>query len=85
MGVSGDSTPARSCAATLGTFWRVLSLQAAGGLLARKDEICATGPRIGLHGYLKPLKKLYLHYQPLGVVGVITLGCGELTFVMPSR
>jgi hypothetical protein len=43
------------------------------------------GPRIGLHGYLKPLKKLYLHYQPLGVVGVITLGCGELTFVMPSR
>ena len=41
--------------------------------------------RVGLHGYLKPLKKLYLHYQPLGVVGVITLGCGELTFVMPSR
>jgi acyl-CoA reductase-like NAD-dependent aldehyde dehydrogenase len=28
--------------------------------------------RVGLHGYLKPLKKLYLHYQPLGVVGVIT-------------
>lgn len=28
--------------------------------------------RIGLHGYMKPLKKLYLHYQPLGVVGVIT-------------
>jgi acyl-CoA reductase-like NAD-dependent aldehyde dehydrogenase len=28
--------------------------------------------RIGLHGYLKPLKKLYIHYQPLGVVGVIT-------------
>jgi acyl-CoA reductase-like NAD-dependent aldehyde dehydrogenase len=28
--------------------------------------------RVGLHGYMKPLKKLYLHYQPLGVVGVIT-------------
>jgi acyl-CoA reductase-like NAD-dependent aldehyde dehydrogenase len=28
--------------------------------------------RIGLHGYLKPLKKLYIHYQPLGVVGIIT-------------
>lgn len=28
--------------------------------------------RVRLHGYLKPLKKLYLHYQPLGVVGVIT-------------
>jgi acyl-CoA reductase-like NAD-dependent aldehyde dehydrogenase len=28
--------------------------------------------RVGLHGYLKPLKKLYIHYQPLGVVGIIT-------------
>lgn len=28
--------------------------------------------RVGLHGYMKPLKKLYLQYQPLGVVGVIT-------------
>ena len=28
--------------------------------------------RVGLHGYMKPLKKLYMHYQPLGVVGVIT-------------
>ncbi|RDI55345.1 aldehyde dehydrogenase family protein [Nocardia mexicana] len=25
-----------------------------------------------LHGYLRPLKKLYINYQPLGVVGVIT-------------
>ncbi len=25
-----------------------------------------------LHGYLRPLKKLRIHYQPLGVVGVIT-------------
>ncbi|MTE14349.1 aldehyde dehydrogenase family protein [Nocardia aurantiaca] len=25
-----------------------------------------------LHGYLRPVKKLYIHYQPLGVVGVIT-------------
>jgi acyl-CoA reductase-like NAD-dependent aldehyde dehydrogenase len=25
-----------------------------------------------LHGYLRPLKKLYIQYQPLGVVGVIT-------------
>ncbi|GAB2443319.1 aldehyde dehydrogenase family protein [Nocardia tengchongensis] len=25
-----------------------------------------------LHGYLRPTKKLYIHYQPLGVVGVIT-------------
>ncbi len=25
-----------------------------------------------LHGYLKPFKKLYIQYQPLGVVGVIT-------------
>lgn len=28
--------------------------------------------RVGLHGYLKPLKKLTIHYQALGVVGVIT-------------
>ncbi|MCC3312570.1 aldehyde dehydrogenase family protein [Nocardia africana] len=25
-----------------------------------------------LHGYLKPLKKLYMQYQPLGVIGVVT-------------
>ncbi|MET8776900.1 aldehyde dehydrogenase family protein [Nocardia sp. NPDC004654] len=25
-----------------------------------------------LHGYLRPYKKLFVHYQPLGVVGVIT-------------
>lgn len=25
-----------------------------------------------LHGYLKPMKKLYMQYQPLGVVGVVT-------------
>ncbi|MDN2497675.1 aldehyde dehydrogenase family protein, partial [Nocardia nova] len=25
-----------------------------------------------LHGYLKPMKKLYMQYQPLGVIGVVT-------------
>lgn len=28
--------------------------------------------RRGLHGYLRPFKKLFVHYRPLGVVGVIT-------------
>lgn len=28
--------------------------------------------RVSVHGYIKPLKKLYIQYQPLGVVGVIT-------------
>lgn len=28
--------------------------------------------RRGLHGYLRPFKTLFVHYRPLGVVGVIT-------------
>ncbi|MEV0062145.1 aldehyde dehydrogenase family protein [Nocardia sp. NPDC050718] len=28
--------------------------------------------RRGLHGYIRPFRKLFVHYQPLGVVGVIT-------------
>ncbi|MBF6172062.1 aldehyde dehydrogenase family protein [Nocardia blacklockiae] len=28
--------------------------------------------RARLHGYLRPIKKLYIDYQPLGVIGVIT-------------
>jgi acyl-CoA reductase-like NAD-dependent aldehyde dehydrogenase len=38
--------------------------------------------RVGLHGYLKPLKKLVLHYQPLGVVGVITPWNGPFVLSM---
>ena len=38
--------------------------------------------RVGLHGYMKPLKKLYIHYQPLGVVGVITPWNGPFVLSM---
>jgi acyl-CoA reductase-like NAD-dependent aldehyde dehydrogenase len=38
--------------------------------------------RVGLHGYLKPFKKLVLHYQPLGVVGVITPWNGPFVLSM---
>jgi acyl-CoA reductase-like NAD-dependent aldehyde dehydrogenase len=38
--------------------------------------------RVGLHGYLKPFKKLILHYQPLGVVGVITPWNGPFVLSM---
>jgi acyl-CoA reductase-like NAD-dependent aldehyde dehydrogenase len=38
--------------------------------------------RVSLHGYLKPFKKLVLHYQPLGVVGVITPWNGPFVLSM---
>lgn len=37
-----------------------------------------------LHGYLKPLKKLIVHYKPLGVVGVITPWNGPFALAMNS-
>jgi acyl-CoA reductase-like NAD-dependent aldehyde dehydrogenase len=35
-----------------------------------------------LHGYLRPLKKLVIHYKPLGVVGIITPWNGPFALAM---
>jgi acyl-CoA reductase-like NAD-dependent aldehyde dehydrogenase len=40
--------------------------------------------RRSVHGYLKPLKKLLIHYKPLGVVGVITPWNGPFALAMNS-